>query len=278
MRLACLVVALAWGCSSEPPRRQVRQERQDNPVRVQDKDLGELGDLGVSAVQGKDSPIPAETRQLLVATIGGWDEVEAELKRFERDEKGWKQVGEPWPAVIGVSGAAWGRGLHGTGAPAGQVGPVKVEGDGKSPAGVFPLGASFGYDAAPPRGARLSYTQVDKDWLCIDDGKSTHYNKVLDTAELKKDWSSFEAMRRKDELYRRVIVVDHNPEPAPGAGSCIFLHLWHGPDGGGTAGCTAMAPEPMEALMAWLDPAARPVYLLLPADRFAALRGPWALP
>jgi L,D-peptidoglycan transpeptidase YkuD (ErfK/YbiS/YcfS/YnhG family) len=85
-------------------------------------------------------------------------------------------------------------------------------------------------------------------------------------------------MRRKDELYRRVIVVDHNPEPSPGAGSCIFLHLWHGPDGGGTAGCTAMSPAPMEALLAWLDPAARPVYVLLPADRAAALRTGWALP
>ena len=269
-----LALTLA-GCSSEPPSRQVRQ---DNPVQVPKKDLGELGDLGVSAVQGKDSPIPSESKQLLIATIRGWDEVKAELKRFERTDTGWKQVGEAWPAVIGVSGAAWGRGLHGDGAPAGDDGPVKKEGDGRSPAGVFALGASYGYDKAAPPGARLPYTQVDKDWLCIDDGRSAHYNKVLDTAELEKDWSSFEVMRRKDQLYRRVILVDHNPEPAPGAGSCIFLHLWHGPDGGGTAGCTAMAPEPMEALLAWLDPAARPVYVLLPADRAARLRADWALP
>jgi zinc D-Ala-D-Ala dipeptidase len=271
MRLAAALALLA-ACSSdkakpsehvEPPKGQTDQPKKES---------------GALAVQKTDSPIPAETRQLLLATVGGWDDVKAELKRFERTDTGWKQVGVAWPAVIGVSGAAWGRGLHGDGAPAGDDGPVKKEGDGRSPAGVFALGASFGYDKTAPRGARLPYTQVDKDWLCIDDGRSAHYNRVLDTAELEKDWSSFEVMRRKDELYRRVIVVDHNPEPAPGAGSCIFLHLWHGPDGGGTAGCTAMAPEPMEALLAWLDPAARPVFVLLPADRAAALKESWALP
>lgn len=271
MRLA-LALALLAACSSDKP--QTSEQVQPS---------GRQGDQpqknpGVSAVQKKDSPIPPETKQLLLATVAGWDDVKAELKRFERTESGWKQVGDPWPAVVGVHGAAWGRGLHGDGAPAGQDGPIKKEGDGKSPAGVFALGGSFGYDRAPPPGARLPYTQTDADWLCIDDARSSHYNQVLDTAGLKVDWSSFEPMRREDELYRRVIVVEHNPQPAPGAGSCIFLHLWHRPDGGGTAGCTAMAPAPMESLLGWLDPAAHPVYVLLPADRAAALRASWALP
>jgi hypothetical protein len=34
----------------------------------------------------------------------------------------------------------------------------------------------------------------------------------------------------------------------------------------------------MEALLGWLDPAAHPVYVLLPADQAAALRAAWALP
>lgn len=279
MRLAVGVTLALAACSGETSKTAEQVQPPNTPRAPNQNLVGSEPEQDPNlAVQSKDSPIPSETRQLLIAVVPGWDDVHAELKRFERTDTGWKQIGEAWPAVIGVSGAAWGRGLHGAGAPAGQDGPVKKEGDGKSPAGVFALGASFGYDKAPPRGAHLPYTQVDKDWLCIDDGTSAHYNEVLDTSGLKKDWGSFEEMRRKDELYRRVIVVAHNPEPSPGAGSCIFLHLWHGPDGGGTAGCTAMAPDPMESLLAWLDPAARPVYVLLPADRADALRTAWALP
>jgi D-alanyl-D-alanine dipeptidase len=274
MRLA-LCLALVAACSAGEKAPEPQPRRHEGHEEFSKKDLR---DHRAFAVQKLDSPIPQETRQLLVAVVPGWDDVKAELRRFERTDSGWKQVGDSWKAVVGVHGAAWGRGLHGNGAPAGQEGPVKREGDGRSPAGVFALGASFGYDKAPPRGARLPYTQTDDHWLCVDDARSPHYNQVLDTAGLKPDWSSFEPMRRKDELYRRVIVVDHNPKTTPGAGSCIFLHIWHGPDGGGTAGCTAMAPGPMESLLAWLDPAARPVYVLLPADQAAALRVPWALP
>lgn len=226
----------------------------------------------------KEQPPLAASKQLILATVDGWDDVSAEARRYERGEDGlWKPVGESWPSAIGQSGAAWGRGLHGDGAPAGQDGPAKKEGDGKSPAGVFSIGAAYGYAEAPPAGARTPYQKVDKDWLCIDDKTSRHYNKVLDTRGLARDWSSHEDMRRKDDLYRWVLFVDHNPTAVPGAGSCIFLHLWRGPDDG-TAGCTAMAPAPMEALLAWLDPAARPAFVLLPADRVEPLRAVWGLP
>jgi L,D-peptidoglycan transpeptidase YkuD (ErfK/YbiS/YcfS/YnhG family) len=269
----CLLVLFA-ACSAEKKAPEAGE-----PRRVSEREttpLADRRDAHQAAV--RDTPIPAESRQLILAVVPGWDEVKAEVTRFERGDDGtWKQVGESWPAVIGVSGAAWGRGLHGAAAPAGQDGPVKVEGDGRSPAGVFALGSAYGYGAAPP-GVKLPYTVVDRDWLCIDDARSAYYNKVLDTGGLAKDWTSSEVMRRSDELYRRVIVIDHNPEPTPGGGSCIFLHLWHGADGGGTAGCTAMAPESMEGLLGWIDPAVKPVFVLLPRDRLAALRGPWGLP
>jgi D-alanyl-D-alanine dipeptidase len=204
--------------------------------------------------------------------------VTAELARFERVPGGaWKPVGEPWAAVVGGGGSAWGRGLHGRGAPSGRGGPDKREGDGKSPAGAFALGRSFGYAAAPVRGARAPYQRVDESWVCVDDPRSSHYNQVLDRDGVAVDWKSFESMRRDDELYRWVVVVDHNPEASAGAGSCIFLHVWSGRDSG-TAGCTAMERKTLERLLGWLDPAAHPVFVLLPAPELAALRGAWALP
>ena len=63
----------------------------------------------------------------------------------------------------------------------------------------------------------------------------------------------------------------------PGGGSCIFLHLRSGPDAT-TSGCTAFDPEPMERLLRWLDPAARPVLVQLPDAEYHARAAAWGLP
>lgn len=183
------------------------------------------------------------------------------------------------PATVGRAGVAWGRGLHGDGAPAGRDGPVKREGDGRAPAGRFRILRAFGYDAAPPAGAALPYQAVDASWRCVDDPASAHYNDVLDQDGVAVDWSSAEVMRRDDELYRWVVELDHNAAsgaaPVAGGGSCIFLHVWGGPDDV-TAGCTAMPREDLEALIAWVRPGAS--YVLLPRSEYAALSAAWRLP
>ena len=69
-------------------------------------------------------------------------------------------------------------------------------------------------------------------------------------------------MRRTDGQYDWVVVVDHNESRAPGAGSCIFLHVWRGPRSP-TAGCTAMPKQTLAALMRWIDPEAA-VLVVLP--------------
>ncbi len=179
--------------------------------------------------------------------------------------------------MVGRTGLAWGRGVHGDGPPAGQDGPRKHEGDGKSPAGLFAIGPAFGYDRAAPRGARLPYTMATSTWRCVDDPASAHYNRLLDEATVVPDWSSREDLRRDDELYRWVVEIRHNADASPGAGSCIFLHVWSGP-GSSTAGCTAMAAPRLTALLARLDPTAQPLFVLLTTEAYAALAGPWRLP
>jgi L,D-peptidoglycan transpeptidase YkuD (ErfK/YbiS/YcfS/YnhG family) len=82
-------------------------------------------------------------------------------------------------------------------------------------------------------------------------------------------------MRDYGELYRWVVEVEHNPSAEPGAGSCIFLHVWGGEDSP-TAGCTAMARGDLETLLAWLRPGA--VYVLLTRAERDALATAWGLP
>jgi D-alanyl-D-alanine dipeptidase len=156
-----------------------------------------------------------------------------------------------------------------------RPGPVKREGDGRSPAGAFAMRGSYGYAKAPPPGTRLSYVPLDERWKCVDDPASKHYDRILDRTTVAPDWKSAEEMRRADELYAWVVDVAHNPAHAPGAGSCIFLHVWRG-EGSATAGCTAMDERKLAALLATLDPSA--VFVLLPRAEYEALAPAWGLP
>src|SRR5829696_3757437 len=91
------------------------------------------------------TPAPlARSRQLVVVTTRGWDDVPGTLRRFERQgiRGAWAKVGADVPVAVGRNGLGWGVGLFDAGAAAG---PQKKEGDGKAPAGVFALGPAFGF-------------------------------------------------------------------------------------------------------------------------------------
>jgi len=222
-------------------------------------------------------PIAATTTQLFTAIVDDWTSTRATLQIWQRDTAGWRAVGASWPGVVGHSGSAWGSGLHGDGPPAGHAGPKKHEGDRKSPAGVFAIRDAYGYAPSPPTGTRLRYTPVVASWKCVDDPASSHYDRIVDSGATRVDWSSAEDMRRRDDLYTWVVDVAHNPERKAGDGSCIFLHVWSGEDSS-TTGCTAMAEPALTRLVAALDPARAPVYVLLPRSEYDALAPAWDLP
>lgn len=216
--------------------------------------------------------------QAVVVLTDGWEATGAVLQRYERaaPDAAWRAVGGPVAAMVGRTGLGWGRGLHGE---AGD-GPVKREGDGKAPAGVFRLGPAFGYAAADSvRFIRLPYVSTDASVECVDDARSRAYNRLVDRDTIANpDWTSHEEMRRRDGIYRLGVWVDHNVDPtAPGGGSCIFLHIWQGP-GVPTIGCTSMAAADLEALLAWLDPRASPVLVQAPRSEYERVRTTLALP
>jgi D-alanyl-D-alanine dipeptidase len=112
--------------------------------------------------------------------------------------------------------------------------------------------------------------------VCVDDPASDYYNQVFDADTLPeagpgaKDWTSFEAMRRDlaygDDLYKWGVVVRYNDVGVPGAGSCIFLHVWQGSESP-TAGCTAMAEEDLLSLIGWMEPGSGPNPILVQGTR-----------
>jgi L,D-peptidoglycan transpeptidase YkuD (ErfK/YbiS/YcfS/YnhG family) len=234
-----------------------------------------------AAAQGKAAragggPL-ARSRQLVLVTTRGWDGVQGTLERFGRknSKAAWRPVGEKIPVVVGRNGLGWGAGLN---APP-RGGPSKKEGDGKSPAGVFRLGPAFGYaDASRASWLKVPYTPLADDTECVDDVSSSRYNLIVERSGAGVvDWKSSEQMRAVPG-YRWGVVVAHNAQPpVAGRGSCIFLHIWAGPDKG-TAGCTAMAQPNLEELLRWLDAKKRPLLVQLPEAEYARLRDAWRLP
>jgi len=233
-----------------------------------------------AALVAQPAPTSAEflsrSRQIVVVTTKDWDASKGLLRRWERSERDWRQVGLSLPVVLGRGGLGWGRGLH----PPSSSSPQKKEGDGRSPAGVFGLPYAFGYAPADAvRPIKLPYVHCTASLECVDDTNSSFYNTVVDRASVEKpDWKSAEKMRTSDGEYELGIFVAHNSaDRAPGAGSCIFLHIWKGPDHP-TSGCTAMSRGAMESLLGWLDPAANPVLVQLPQGEYRQRQKAWALP
>ncbi len=219
-----------------------------------------------------------DARQLVVVTSNGWDATQGRLQAYERGEHGWQPHGAAFDVSLGRTGSAWGLGLH----PAQQHGPHKREGDGRSPAGVFTIGPAFGY--ADHIESALPYQAMQASSYCMDVPASPLYNQIVDADKVGADAvkGSTEAMRldlhnKGDVRYREGFVIEHNAAAVPGQGSCIFAHLWRAP-GEATAGCTAMEPAHMTALLAWLSPRARPLFVLLPQAEYTRLQRAWGLP
>ena len=158
---------------------------------------------------------------------------------------------------LGRNGLGWGLGIVDVAHDKNE--PVKKEGDGKAPAGVFPLTKVFGY-ATKPKNLKMPYIKATADLMCIDDEASPNYNRLVYNDKKAK---SFEKMRREDGLYRLGVVVGHNQKGIRGRGSCIFLHLQRF-NGAPTAGCTSMSKKDLQKVIGWLDADKKPLLIQLP--------------
>lgn len=226
----------------------------------------------------RPEPLASAVRQVVLVTTADWNAPHGELRRFVRKSgEAWRPVGEPCRVTIGRSGCGWGLGEH----PPQDGEPIKREGDGRSPAGVFRIGPAFG--RADHIDTRLIYLPLDRGHWCIDVPDSPHYNEIVheDVVGVDAVAGSTEPMRRdihlSDDQYRIGFAIGHNPARTPGAGSCIFTHLWKA-DGVPTAGCVGMDEAQLRELLAWLDEAADARLVLLPKKEYGRLLETWRLP
>ena len=224
------------------------------------------------------SPIPAGSTQLILVVSDSLQASTGSLTRFTREPGGtWQQTDSPVVIVLGRNGLAWGRGLHELNA---TMQPVKVEGDGCAPAGVFTLSTAFGYTHPDSMiGLKFPYIHNNEFLECVDDIDSEYYARVVYNDDVDSvDWTSSERMGHYGVWYAQGVVVEHNLDPViSGAGSCIFLHNWSTPDET-TSGCTEMEPKSLSELILWLDEVQNPVLVQLPLEWYLSSRSRWQLP
>ena len=205
-----------------------------------------------------DISIPKSTTQLLVVSSKDFNTSLAYLQAYEKIDQKWKKHFEKIPVNLGRNGLAWGKGLllfkHQPNEP------VKQEGDGKAPAGLFKLNSFFGYKQ---HHFRFMYKQLSPYDLCIDDSDSKDYNTLIKSKDTK-NFKSYENMKREHNLYALGITIGHNQDNIKNAGSCIFIHIQRD-NGAATSGCTSMKEETLFKLMKWLDESKNPLLLQLPS-------------
>ena len=215
-------------------------------------------------------------KMMIVVTTPDWDAVQGTLARYKRNGGGWQEVGDAIPVVVGRGGMGWDPALvreH----PERYPGPVKHEGDGRSPAGAFQLKrGTFGFAPGLP-GSRM-YIPLTPTVECVDDPDSRYYAQIIDRSQVDQvDWKSSEKMKSIPQ-YRWGVVVNYNMDhPIRGDGSCVFLHQWSGPSSS-TAGCTAMSAENIKEIVRWVDASVGAVLVQLPKAEYQRLRSHWQLP
>ena len=226
--------------------------------------------LGSLVAANAESPL-GDTRQLIVVVSNGSDVNQGTLATFEREVSSkWHRLSAQIPVTLGRNGMAWGIGRH-------SNAPLKREGDGRSPEGVFELEKIYG-SSAQPTGDLFSYAQLSDASEGVDDPRSRSYNRIVDASAIRaRDWHSSERLRPTNPMFRWIVNVKHNWQQQPGFGSCIYLHIWKAP-GSPTSGCTAMSPASLERIVRWLDQRKQPLLVQLTREDYARYREPWNLP
>lgn len=226
-------------------------------------------------------PIHRATR-LMVVTVDSMDANKAELRTFVRKNPAdrWTKAGEPQAAVVGANGIGWGhtylafrRGSE----------PVKEEGDERTPAGIYRIGAMFGF----AKDKRPNYVQLTPGrQFCVEDTSSPYYGQIIPQSSVSKN--TLGQKMASEQQFRRGLFIDYPPRPAFKAGSCIFVQVWRG-EGIATSAHVGLPEESILRLQDWaaghfmaiaiMQKAALPRFRrCLPSLDGAPQAGPIALP
>lgn len=172
-----------------------------------------------------------ETDYLILAVGDGADQSSLTLWYYERGTDG--RLSE----VFGTRGTCGRAGITAD----------KVEGDKKTPAGLYSFLMAFGLKEDP--GSQISYRKVQDGDCFVDDVGSRYYNQYVKGGEAQSDWRSAEVLKNQGPCYNYALVLDYNKDCIPGRGSAIFLHCPKAVNDTYTAGCIGIPEDRMKTIL-----------------------------
>ena len=94
----------------------------------------------------------------------------------------------------------------------------KIEGDSKTPEGIFEFGVFFGMHAKKDIeiNKNIDYIQINKNLYWVDDIYSKYYNQLVDITKVRKDWKSAEHLIAYPMEYEYAIEIKTNPKNIKG--------------------------------------------------------------
>lgn len=94
----------------------------------------------------------------------------------------------------------------------------KMEGDGKTPKGIFEIGLVFGTHSKKDIELKenLKYIEINKNLYWVDDICSKYYNELVDITKVIKDWKSAEHLIEYPKQYEYAIEIKTNNKNIPG--------------------------------------------------------------
>ena len=94
----------------------------------------------------------------------------------------------------------------------------KIEGDGKTPEGIYELGLVFGtHDKKDIKlNQNIKYIKINKNLYWVDDIYSKYYNQLVDITKVSKDWNTAEHLIEYPKQYEYAIEIKTNSKNIPG--------------------------------------------------------------
>lgn len=196
---------------------------------------GGPGEIKVYDEKKTHDQIKDADQLILVKGTGGCD---ADISYYVRSQDNWQHM---WTEA----GYVGSRGIT----------EDKKEGDKATPAGIYSFDLAFGLLEDP--GSSLPYHQIIQGDIWVDDPDSVHYNRLVNTSLVSKDWASGENLIQASPYYNYALNLTYNAECVPGKGSAIFLHCFMDSSYKGSSGCICLPQERMEELIKSVTPDTR---------------------